>query len=52
MTNKEMQQILLEKMEVISSGIYNMSTCKADVSYAIALEKLASAYLHLREAEE
>lgn len=52
MTNQEMQQILLNKMELVSQGIYDMSTRNADVIYSLALERLASAYALLKEAEK
>ena len=52
MTNKEMQQLLLDKMELVAQGICSMSTSRTDVSYALALEKLALAHKYLREAEE
>lgn len=52
MTNQEMRQILLNKMKTVAGGIDCMSTCKSDIAYALALEKLASAYASLKEAED
>ena len=52
MTNKEMQQTLLDKMDLVAQCITNTSTYRDDAITSNTLEKLALAYQHLREEDK